>query len=164
MKKLLLVLLISATTSLGVIDVNACGDKTMRVGGIRFHKVFAREHPANILIYSPAIPKGKAAQLSKYLQEYGHKAKYVEDAGSLRDAAGSGQYDLVLTDLADAANLKRNLEVSSSRTMVVPVVLKPSKADQNAAKQYKVVVTNPSSGEDFLIAVWQVYRTKSRTA
>ena len=164
MKKLLCVLLICVITSAGLIEASACGDKTMRVGGIRFNKILLRDHHANILIYSPAIPKGKAPQLTEYLQKNGQKTKYVEDAGSFRAGAVSGQYDLILTDLADAGTLKSVVEASSPRTMVVPVVLKPSKADKAAAKRYKVVVTDPESGEDFLIAVWRVYREKSRSA
>ncbi len=163
MRKLLSVLIVSTFTLSGIMDANACGDKTLRVGrGIRFHQMFASRHPSAILIYSPAIPAGKAPQLRDYLKKIGHKPYAVDDAAHLSEALKSGQYDLVLTDLADAANLQREVASSNFRTVVVPVVYKRAKAEETAAaKQYKFIVKNPTSGDDFLAAVYQVMKSKA---
>jgi hypothetical protein len=164
MRKLLSMLIVSTFALSGMMDANACGDKTLRVGrGIRFHKVFASAHPSAILIYSPAIPGGKAPQLSDYLKKVGHKPYVVDDPARLSAALKSGQYDLVLTDFAEAANVQR--QIGSSRTVVVPVVYKRPKAEEAAAaRQYKVIVKNPTRGDDFLPAVYQVMKSKSSKA
>lgn len=163
MKKLLSVLIVSTFMLSGMMDVNACGDKTLRVGkGIRFQQMFASRHPSAILIYSPAIPGGKAPQLRDYLKKIGHKPYVVDDTARLNEALKSGQYDMVLTDFAEAANLRRQIASSTPRTMVVPIVYKRPKAEEAAAaREYKVIVKNPTSGEDFLAAVYQVMKSKA---
>ncbi len=166
MRKLLSVLIVSTFTLSGIMDANACGDKTLRVGrGIRFQQMFASRHPSAILIYSPAIPGGKAPQLRDYLKKIGHKPYAVDDSARLSEALKSGQYDLVLTDLADAANVQRQVESSTPRTVVVPVLFTHAKAEETAAaRQYKVIVKNPTSGDDFLAAIYQVMKSKARQA
>jgi hypothetical protein len=169
MRRLLSILIVSTFMLSAMMDANACGDKTLRVGrGIRFrqfHQMFASGHPSSILIYSPAIPGGKAPQLIDYLKKIGHKPYAVDDAARLSEALKSGQYDLVLTDFADAANVQRLVESSSPRTVVVPVVFKRPKAEETAAaRQYKFIVKNPKSGDDFVAAVYQVMKSKANKA
>lgn len=166
MRRLLSILIVSAFTLSGMMNANACGDKTLRVGrGIRFHQMFASRHPSAILIYSAAIPNGKAPQLRDYFKKVGHKPYLVDDAAGVSEALKSGQYDLVLTDFGEAANLQRQTASFSPRTTVVPVVFKRPKAEEAAAsRQYKVVVKNPTSGDDFLAAVYQVWKSKGGKA
>lgn len=165
MRKLFSVLIVSTFTLLAMMDVSACGDKTLRVGrGIRFQQMsaYASRHPSTILIYSPAIPSGKAPQLRDYLKRIGHKPYVVDDTARLSEAIRSGQYDVVLTDYAEAASLQRQIASSIPRTVVVPVMFKRGKAEETAAaKQYKVIVKNPTSGDDFLAAVYQVMKSKA---
>jgi hypothetical protein len=166
MRKIVFVLILSTITLPGMIDANACGDKTLRVGrGIRFHQMFASRHPSAILIYSPAIPGGKAAQLSDYLRKVGHRPYAVYDVAHLSEALKSGHYDLVLSDLAEADNLQKQAASSSPRTAVVPVVYKRSKAEEAAtARHYKFIVKNPTNGDDFLAAIYQVMKSKTSKA
>lgn len=158
MRYFLSLLIVSAVASSGLLNANACGDKTLRVGrGIRFYKVFAARHPSAILIHTPAIPDGKAPQLNAYLQKVGYKTRTVDDTAQLSEALKSGQYQLALVDLADAANMQRQVESAASKTVIVPVVYKRAKAEQAAAaRQYKVIVKNPTDGEDFLAAIYKV--------
>jgi ABC-type sugar transport system substrate-binding protein len=73
-----------------------------------------------------------------------------------------GQYDLVLTDFAEAGNLQKQIASSSTRTVVVPVMLKHTKAEETAAaRQYKVIVKNPTSADDFVAAIYQVMKSKA---
>jgi hypothetical protein len=165
MKKLLSVLIVSTFMLSGMLDVNACGDKTLRVGkGIRFQQMsaYASRHPSAILIYSPAIPGGNAIKLRDYLKRIGHKPSLVDSAARLSEAISLGQYDLVLTDFAEAGNLQKQIASSSTRTVVVPVMLKHTKAEETAAaRQYKVIVKNPTSADDFVAAVYQVMKSKA---
>jgi len=166
MGKLISVLIVSTITLSAMTDANACGDKTLGVGrGIRFQQIqrmLAARHPSTVLIHTPAIPAAKAPKLKDYLIKIGHKPDIVEHFSDLAEAVKSGQYDLVLIDLADAGNLQRQIESSGSRTVVVPVVYKRTKAEEAAAaRQYKVVVKNPTHGDDFLAAVYEVMKSRA---
>ena len=70
--------------------------------------------------------------------------------------------DMAAEKLADAAKVQRQVDDSAPKTVVVPVVDKRPKAEEAAAaRQYKVIVKNPTSGEDFLAAVQQVMKAKA---
>lgn len=142
----------------------ACGDKTMRVRtGLRFYQTEAAKHPSRILIHSAALPSGKAVELGKFLNEAGHKSRVVDDVGSIKNDIKASHYDLVLTNLVEAAELQKQVESFTPNTVVVPVMFKQSKLDSTAAaKQYKVIVNNPKDGLDFLIAVSRVMKSQSK--
>ena len=49
-------------------NTDACGDKTMRVRtGLRQYRPLAAKHPSKVLIYSAALPSGKAIELRDFL-------------------------------------------------------------------------------------------------
>lgn len=163
MRKLLSILIVSTFTLSGLTHVNACGDKTLRVGhGIRMYQALAAKHPSAILLYSADIASGKSPQLLDYLKKVGHKPRAVGDAAHLSEALKSGQYDIVLTELADAAKVQKQVESSTPRPVVVPVLFRRSRAEEvGAMRQYKVIVKNPTSLDDFLAAVQLVMKAKS---
>lgn len=154
MRKLTFVLI---STMIGLSHMqlaNACGDKTMRVKtGLRFWQLAATKAPSTILIHSRALPAGKATELRDFLNKVGHKATAIDDIGRVSNDLRTRHYHLVLTNLAEAPNLQKEVNSFTPKTIVVPVLLKPSKAEVVAAKQYKVQVKNPTDGLDFLIAV-----------
>lgn len=166
MRKVSFVLIVATLTLSVLKPANACGDKTMRVkGGLRFYQVQASKHPSSILIHSAALPAGKAPQLRDFLKQVGHKAHAVDDVVRLSEDLKTGQYDVVLTDFADADYLQRQVASVSPKTMVVPVLFKQTKArEADAARQYKVIVRNPKYGEDFLAAVYEVMKSRSKKA
>lgn len=154
MRKLTFVLIASIIGLSPIQLANACGDKTMRVKtGLRYYQAQAASHPSTILIHSPALPAGKAGELRDFLNKVGHKATAIDDIGRVTNDLKTRHYDLVLTSLAEASNLQKEVNSFTPKTIVVPVLLKPSKAEEQAAKQYKVQVKNPTDGLDFLIAV-----------
>jgi len=133
---------------------NACGDKTMRVRtGLRYYQTQAASHPSTILIHSRALPAGKASELRDSLNKVGHKATAIDDIGRVSNDLRTRHYDLILTSLAEASNLQKEVNSLTPKTVVVPVLFKPSKAEEVAAQQYKVKVKNPTDLIDFLIAV-----------
>jgi len=163
MRKLLSLLFVSIFALSGLINANACGDKTLRVGrGIRFYQPFASRHPSTILIYSPIIASGKSPQIMDFLKKVGHKPKAVGDTDQLSAALRSVKYDLVLTDLADAANVQKQVDSLAPRTVVVPVVDNRTKAEETAAaRQYRFIVKNPKSLDDLAAAVQHVMKAKT---
>ena len=142
----------------------ACGDKTMRVKtGLRFYQTQAARRPSKILIHSAALPSGKAMELKEFLNKVGHKSTVMDDVGRIENDVRTSHYDLVLTNLTEAAELQKQIESFTPNTLVVPVLFKQSKLDEKAAaKQYKVIVNNPRDGLDFLIAVARVMNSQSK--
>ena len=163
MRKVLVVVFTAVFIQLGLNYADACGDKTMRVKtGLRYYEQ-AKQHPSKILIYSASLPAGKAVQLRDYLNEKGHKATTIDDVSSVKNGIRNSHYDVVLTNLAEAAELQLQVEFSTQKTVVVPVLLKQPKAEEKAAaKQYKVIVKNPEDGLDFLIAVSRAMNSPSK--
>jgi len=163
MRKLAVVLIALSVTGSAVKIANACGDKTMRVGrGLRFHQVEAKKNPSSVLILKQSLPPGKASRLQDFLKAVGHKANTFDNVDQVSEALKTAQYDLVLTDVAAAGNLQRQLASLSPKTAVVPVTFKSEEA--TAARQYKVVVKNPTHAEDFLRAINQVMKARSKNA
>lgn len=143
----------------------ACGDKALRVGrGARFKRT---AHPASILIYvSPnASPDAlsKAPRLQSFLKKVGHKSRVVQGEERLGEALGSGQYDLVLSSLGEAAGLQRRLADAPSRPALVPLVFKATKEEVAAAqKAYRHVVRDANSGDDYVEAIEAAMKARSR--
>lgn len=161
MRKLTVALIALSVTSSAVNIANACGDKTMRVGGgLRFLQLEAKRNPSSILIYTHAVPPGRASRLQDFLKTVGHKAKTFDNVDHVSEALKNGHYDLVLTDVGTAGEVRRQLASLSPKTEVVPVTFKSEEAA--AAKQYKVVVNNPKYAEDFLKAINKVMKARSK--
>ena len=163
MRQALAVVFTAALIQLGMNYADACGDKTMRVKtGLRYYEQ-AKRNPSKILIYSASLPAGKAVELRDYLNKVGHKATTMDDVSSVKNSIRTSQYDLVLTNLAQAPELQSQVEFSTQKTVVVPVLLKQPKSEEKAAaKQYKVIVKNPEDGIDFLNAVSRVMNSQSK--
>lgn len=164
MRKLVVALTTTLVIQIGMPYANACGDKTMRVKtGLRYYQPQAAKHPSTILIHSAALPAGKAVELRDFLNKVGHKATSLDDVASIKNSLRSSHYDLVLTDLAEAPELQKQVESFTPKTVVVPVLFKQPKSEAKAAaKQYKVIVNNPTDGIDFLIAVSRVMNSHSK--
>ena len=164
MRKLSFVLIASIIAVSPLQFANACGDKTMRVKtGLRYYQTQIAKHPSTILIHSAALPAGKAIQLRDFLNKIGHKATALDDVSSIKNDLRSSRYDLVLTNLAEAPDLQKQVESYTPNTRVVPVLIQSPEAEvKAAAKQYKVIVKNPKDGLDFVIAVAKVMDSQSR--
>jgi DNA-binding NtrC family response regulator len=163
MRNLLSFLFVSIFTLSGLINANACGDKTLRVGrGIRFFQLYASSHPSTILIYSQEIASEKSPPIVDFLKRVGHKPKAVGNTAQLSAALRSVNYDLVLTDLTDAATVQKQVDSLTPKTVVVPVVGNHSKAEKTAAaRQYKFIVKNATTLDEFAEAVQRVMKAKT---
>jgi DNA-binding NtrC family response regulator len=159
MRKIILAIVISAAiVLLSIVVANACGDKALRIGrGIRFQRT---SHPVSVLIYLPSNAT-RATQLQSMLKKVGHKSYTVQGADGFSEALHSGQYDLLFTDLAEAARLEKQIGAPSSKPVLVPVVSEGTKAEVTAAKkQYRYVVKNPHSADQYLDAIDEAMRSR----
>jgi hypothetical protein len=148
--------------------LEACGDKLLVLGrGIRFQ---SRHTPraASVLLYLPTAAAGQALSdpnLESALREAGHAVHAVTTTGELQDALRGGGYDVVLTNVTNAADLERAERDASADAVVLPAVYlvapaggRPSKqqakTDQaRAAKDYGVVVEVPGRPGYYCAAV-----------
>jgi hypothetical protein len=68
-----------------------------------------------------------------------------------------------LSNLAEVAGLQKQIEASASKPVLVPVVSKGTKAEvAMAQKQYKFLVKNPNSGDEYLDAIEEAMRSRLR--
>ena len=163
MRKLVAVLIILSVPFLAVKPANACGDKTMRVGGgLRFFQLEAKKNPSTILIHAQSFPAGRASRLQEFLKAVGHRAHTFENVDQVGQEFKTSHYDVVLTNLANATDLQTRVTSVSPKTVVVPVTFKSEEAA--AAKQYKVTVKNPKYAEDFLPAINRVMKARAKNA
>ena len=169
MRKIMLALaVLAAGVWLSLPEARACGDKSLRLGrGVRFRRT---DNPASILIYvapnasSEAVSKA-APRLQSFLKKAGHKSRVVQGEGQLSEALGSGAYDLILSRLDDAADLQRRFDGWGARPTVVPLIPKASKDEVAAAqRQYRFVVKDASSGEDYLEAIEAAMKARARAS
>src|SRR5437016_13919372 len=103
---LVLIAVAAAVISQNVAHLDACGDKLLVLGrGIRFQ---SRHTPraAAVLLYLPPAAAGQAItdpDLESALREAGHTVHAVTTNDELRDALHGGNYDVVLTNVTNAA-------------------------------------------------------------
>jgi DNA-binding NtrC family response regulator len=156
MKKQFLALFAVALLFLTQVPAEACGDKLLSMArAISLFKAYKPWKTASILIYQvrkDAVVKDKQFQSSLTLA--GHKIKTVDKADQLEKTLTAGKFDLVLTDIEDAAALKQQLASRSTAPSVLPLLIKPAKEELVAAeKQYRVVIKTPAGFTDHLQAI-----------
>ena len=150
---------------LSIAVADACGDKLLRVGrGARFQRSM---HPAAVLIYLPsnatADASTKAPKLQAFLKKAGHRANVVQGADRLSQVLGSGQYDVVLASLTEVASVQSQVASSGSKPVIVPMIFSGTKAEVAAAKKhYRCVVKNPNNGDEYLDAIDEAMRLRTR--
>jgi len=151
---------------LSISAADACGDKSLRIGrGVRFLRT---AHPATVLIYlpfnPPAASAARAAKLQALLEDVvGHKAQTVQGVDVLGQTLHSRKWDVVVTDLAEAASVQGQIESSSTQAALVAVVSRGTKAEVAAAqKQYRRIVRNPNSADQYREAIEEVMRARVR--
>ena len=153
-------LLIAAAASIFTVlpatDAEACGDKFLVVGrGVRYQDQLMLLQ-GNILIYANSNLPGSAVAdlgLEDALSRAGHTYRVVLDMPELAGAVVTEQYDIVLSDVADAPLVQEALQRESVEAAVLPVVYKKDKEQlKQAKKNYPAVLKSPSRTR-YLLAV-----------
>jgi hypothetical protein len=147
--------------------LQACGEKLLSLGrGIRFQ---SRHTPraAAVLLYLPQSATGRPLSdpnLESALKEAGHSVRAATTSADLESALRSGNYDVVLANVTDAADLERAQAVTQQNAVVLPAVYLVAPAQQqtkpqaktdreNASKEYGVVVEVPGRPGHYCAAV-----------
>jgi hypothetical protein len=153
--------------AVGGSDLSACGDKSLSAGGIRMQRALAARYPASILIYTPSTSRLQGAthelRLQETLLKVGHKYREVSSVSDLRASVDTGQFNIVLADLADVTDLQQQLESSPTRVAVVAVAYKLNKAETAAAaKQSRFLIKAPSYAAQYLTTIADAVRSRGR--
>jgi ABC-type amino acid transport substrate-binding protein len=146
----------------------ACGDKLLALGrGVRFQRIYAARQ-ANLVIYSAGPQKDGAldsARLRTALKGAVRNLELVRGGSQLDQALKAGQVDVVLVYFADVAGIARQLQSAPSRPVILPVLIKPSKAEFAAAQnQYKFALKAAADEFEFLTAIDEAMKAKLRTS
>ena len=145
----------------------ACGDKLLAIGrGVRFQHIYAA-HQANLVIYSAGTQQGAAldsARLQATLKRAVHNLQLVRSGSQLDQALKSGQVDLVLVYFPDVTGISRQLHSTPSTPVILPVLVKPSKAEFAAAqKEYKFALKATADEFEYLTAIDEAMKLKLKT-
>jgi hypothetical protein len=121
----LVVLLVAA--GIAPHDVNACGDKFLRMGRSARLRGYAAVHPASILIYSPArATPASTRQFEALLKRAGHTLRVVPHGADVSNTIAASAFDVVIAAFADTPQLEPLLQSVSSRPDVLPILYKPT--------------------------------------
>ena len=158
--------LLVALAALSGTGALACGDKLLAIGrGLRFQRVYAA-HEANLVIYSARTQSGatlSSAKLQTTLKRAVHKLQLVQGGSELDQALKSGRVDVVLVDFTDLAGIARQLQSAPSRPVILPILVKPSKAELAAAqREYKFALKATADDFEYLTAIDEAMKMKLR--
>jgi hypothetical protein len=150
------------------VDVGACGDKSLSAGGIRMQRALCARYPASILIYGlPASRMSDAARelkLQATLRQVGHKYREVATWSELQSALASGQFNIVMADFADVADLQMRLKSSSSQPVIIPIAYKLTKTEvADAGRAWRFLVKAPSRSTQYLMTIAEAVRSISKS-
>jgi ABC-type amino acid transport substrate-binding protein len=135
----------------------ACGDKLLAIGrGVRFQRVDAARE-ANLVIYFGGTQAGgplASAKLQTTLRRAVHKLQFVQGGSQLDEALKAGRVDVVLVEFPDLSGIARQLQVAPSKPVILPVLVKPSKAEITAAqREYKFALKATADDFEYLAAI-----------
>ena len=156
-----------AATAAGSIDLDACGDKFLRVGRSARFRRYAAVHPAAILIYSPVnSTRAGIDELKALLKRAGHKAVALDRAASVSAALAASPYDVVIADYLDAERLKGDLRSAASQAALLPILNKPSSAvETEAMRQYAFAIKPDAMTKfDALAEIDRLMESRNRDA
>lgn len=124
------------------VELNACGDKFLRLGRSSRHNAYQAVNRASILVYVPAGVKGgdvKAFESS--LKRAGHRPVSVRSVDALAKALRGQRYDIIITGIADVSIVKAETSAAATEVDVLPVVSKnPKGTGTDAARDYRFVI------------------------
>jgi hypothetical protein len=142
-RPLLWVSAVCAVTLLpATVQLDACGDKFIRLGQSSRHKTYAAVNRASILVYVPkGVKAGDVRAFESALKRAGHTPLSVRSMDALVQALRQRTFDIVVTGIVDAGAVQAQAASVSPSTDVLPVVSKrPNDAPASAAHGYRFVI------------------------
>jgi hypothetical protein len=120
----------------GGTDLNACGDKFLRIGRSPRFKAYAAVHRASILLFvPPSATRSAVNEFESALKRAGHRPLTVRTMNAFSDALGATKYDIVIAIFPDAVRLKEYAAAASSKPDVLPILDRPAKAELAEAQR-----------------------------
>jgi DNA-binding NtrC family response regulator len=156
-----------AGTAAASIDLDACGDKFLRVGRSARFRRYAAAHPASILIYSPVnSTRAGIDELKAMLKRAGRNPVALDRRASVSAALAAARYDVVIADYQDADRLKADLQSGASQTALLPILDKPSKTvEAEAMRQYAFLIKpHAMTKYDALAEIDRLMQSRTRGA
>jgi hypothetical protein len=152
---LAIVVTLAGALALGQSVAAGCGDKFVLVSGAA--RVNRSKFPSRVLVFMNPASRVPAAEkefhVEATLTAAGHKTKVVESEAEVEKALQSGKYDLVLADVADVPELRKQCGASASKPAVLPLLYKPTAAELSAAEKEANCLVRPSKKSSDLLAV-----------
>jgi len=147
--------------------VKGCGDTLVSLlSSVRYQRAYMASRHASIVVFSNQRATGPALtnpNLRATLKEVGHSVVIVQDAAQLDFVLKAGNVDVVLTDIADAGGLSRELKSSPHTPVIVPVVYKPSKDEwAMAQKQYPFPLKASADQIQFLKMIEMAMKARAK--
>ena len=110
------------------------------------------------------------ATLSRHLRaeaagdvaERGPQVSGGQTLQELQASVASGQFNIVLADFAQLAQVQQQFESSPSRVVIIPVAYKLTKAEaKDAAKQCRFLINAPGRSAQYLATIAEAVRSGS---
>src|SRR4030095_500098 len=135
---------VAAVMATATADLDACGDKFLRVGRSARFRRYAAVHPAAILIYAPAdsTPAG-IKEFEAILKRAGHRTVALANGADVSQALVAAPYDLVIADYSDSNRIREDLRTAASKAGLLPLFYKPSKTVAEQAEREFACLIKP---------------------
>ena len=139
-----IVVFTAAVVAAASADLDACGDKFLRVGRSARFRRYAAVHPAAILIYAPAdsTPAG-IKEFEAILARAGHRTVALANGADISRALAAAPYDVVIAGYADSGRIREDLRSVPSHPGLLPILYKPSPAVAQEAEREYVCLIKP---------------------
>jgi len=115
------------------VELNACGDKYLRLAS-RLGPAYKAQRPASVLIYMPdqSVVPGVARALDLHggLRRAGHTVRAVGSDVDLERALATSRYDIVIADGFSDAAIAAMVQHGTGRPTLVPAFSKKTHAER----------------------------------
>jgi hypothetical protein len=153
------ILMVSAVLTQSADPLLACGDKFLLVGrAVTYHRAYGAIYPASIVVYAPPQRNATKAirdpRLQSDLKMAGHRVVVVENDTALARALESDRVDFLLTDVADADRLSKQVGTAASAPGVLPVMYEPTKDEiKQVEARYHCQLKSSDRADRFLSSI-----------
>jgi hypothetical protein len=150
MHRAFVVFVVTAIMVAASADLDACGDKFLRVGRSARFRRYAAAHPAAILIYAPAdsTPAG-IKEFEAILKHAGHRTVALPNGADISQALAAAPYDLVIAGYDDTSRIRETLRAVPSHPGLLPILYKPTRAAAEQAQRDFICLIKPDAMTKF---------------
>ena len=159
MKRLFFALvMLAGVVGLSVPVLEACGAKFLVSSRAARYQQMQAAQSANIFLYwnETAENEAETRENNKYyeafqeaLENVGHRIDATTDEDVFREAARSGEFDIIMMPLAAAREFRREVESLAPGAVLLPVVEFATRAEKSRAQQeFGQVLATPATTQN----------------